>query len=297
MIMTTQVTEPFPGLRPFTREEAPLFFGRDDEIEELLARLSARRLLAVIGTSGSGKSSLVRAGLIPVIERGPLGPAGSRWMIATVSRPGLDPLQGLASALARSFGRPDTWAVEVEAVLAQSSAGLAEFGRVHLGPDQRLLIVIDQFEELFRYRKQAGDGGRIQSTAFVKLLLAATGHLDLVPQGAEVPVHVALTMRSDYLGKCAQFRGLPEALNDAQYLVPRMSREQLRETIEGPLALANAEISEVLVERLLNDVGDDPDQLPVLQHVLLRIWEQSGAARAVGSPIDVEHYEERVSAV
>src|SRR5947209_19968666 len=100
-------------------------------------------------------------------------------------------------------------------------------------------------------------------------------------------------MRSDNLGKCTEFRGLPEALNDSQYLVPRMSRDQLRETIEGPLALAGAEISDQLVDRLLNDTGDNPDLLPVLQHVLLRIWEVSSEARAAGLPIDLPHYQDQ----
>src|ERR1043165_6114410 len=102
-----QAVEPFPGLRPFRPDEAPLFFGRDDEIEKLLSRLSERRFLAVVGTSGSGKSSLVRAGLIPMIERGHLGPTGSRWVVATLEHPGLDPLHGLARALRQAFDLKD----------------------------------------------------------------------------------------------------------------------------------------------------------------------------------------------
>src|SRR5262249_35875453 len=139
--------------------------------------------------------------------------------------------------------------------------------------------------------QKAGDDSRARSTRFVKLLLTATGHTGLATATEPAPVYVVLTMRSDYLGKCAQFRGLPEALNDTQYLVPRMSRDQLRETIEGPIALSGSEISDRLVDRLLNDTGDNPDLLPVLQHALLRIWEQSEQARADGAPMDLVHYE------
>ncbi len=280
------VGAPFPGLRPFRTSEAHLFFGRDEQVEALLARLAERRLLAVVGTSGSGKSSLVYAGLIPALQRGYLGPPGSNWVTAVVSRPGIGPLQGLARALATAFHLPESEAASIQNVLTESSQGLVDFARDHLSPGKQLMVVIDQFEELFRYRRQTGDPGRVESTAFVKLLLAATGNSDVTPLSTSLPIYVVLTMRSDYLGKCAQFRGLPEALNDAQYLVPRLARDQQREAIEGPVAITGAEITERLVERLLNDAGDDPDQLPVLQHVLFRIWEESGGK----SPLELLQY-------
>jgi WD40 repeat protein len=297
-MIAAAITEPFPGLRPFTREESALFFGRDEQIEELLSRLASRRFLAVVGASGSGKSSLVRAGLLPTLERGHFGPSGSRWIIATVSRPGIDPLHALAVALIKALGLQDSRLGETEAALNKSSLGLAQLADKLLENDQRLFILVDQFEEIFRYRKQSGDEGRVKSTAFVKLLLAATGHSNLALPSFESRVFVVLTMRSDYLGKCAQFRGLPEALNDSQYLVPQMSRDQLREVIEGPVALAGAGISDTLVDRLLNDGGDAPDLLPVLQHVLLRVWEESVESRENGMPVDLPHYEnERVCGI
>jgi len=292
MSIAASVAEPFPGLRPFTAEESYLFFGRDEQVEELLLRLAGRRFLAVVGTSGSGKSSLIRAGLIPTVQRGHLGPPRSKWVVATVSRPGLNPMRGLASALSAAFGFTDSQTSDVEETLEKSSLGLAELARAHLRQDQKLLILVDQFEELFRYRKQSGDEGRVKSTAFVKLLLYATGESDLVSSASQDSVYVVLTMRSDYVGKCAQFRGLPEALNDSQFLVPRMSRDQLREAIEGPVALAGADISDELVDRLLNDVGDDPDLLPVLQHVLFRLWEVSGRSREQRKSLDLPHYKD-----
>ncbi len=277
---------PFPGLRPFRAADAPFFFGRDEQIETLLNRLASHRLLAVVGTSGSGKSSLVGACLIPTIQSGHLGPTNSTWLIANIFRPGTDPLARLAHALAETFSLAD--ATKIESHLIKSSAALTDFAKTHLAPNQRLLVFVDQFEELFRYREQAGVTGRDRSTAFVKLLLAATGNSEVALPSAPddlPPIYVVLTMRSDYLGKCAQFRGLPEALNDAQYLVPRLSRDQLRETIEGPIALAGATISSELVDRLLNDTGDNPDMLPLLQHALARLWEESK-----GKDISLAHY-------
>ena len=103
--------------------------------------------------------------------------------------------------------------------------------------------------------------------AFIKLLLGAKNQ-------TETPIYVVLTMRSDYLGDCAQFWDLPEAINEGQYLIPRLTREQRRAAITGPIAVAGGEITPRLVNRLLNDVGDNPDQLPILQHALMRMWDE-----------------------
>ena len=117
----------------------------------------------------------------------------------------------------------------------------------------------------------------------MKLLLEATDQ-------REVPIYVVITMRSDFLGDCAQFRDLPAALNDGQYLIPRMTRDQRREAITGPVAVGGATIAPRLVQRLLNDVGDDPDHLPVLQHALMRTWEAWQSEGRPEAPIDLQHY-------
>ena len=98
-------------------------------------------------------------------------------------------------------------------------------------------------------------------------------------------------MRSDFLGDCSQFRDLPEAINDGQYLIPRMTRDQRREAITGPIAVGGGEMSARLVNRLLNDVGDNPDQLPILQHALMRTWDFWTHHRRDGEPIDLHDYE------
>src|SRR5205085_7422965 len=107
----------------------------------------------------------------------------------------------------------------------------------------------------------------------------------------EAPLYVVLTMRSDYLGDCAQFRDLPEAINDGQYLIPRMTRDQRREAIEGPVAVGGATIAPRLVNCLLNDVGDNPDQLPLLQHALMRMWLHGEQQGDLDAPLDLAHYE------
>ena len=105
--------------------------------------------------------------------------------------------------------------------------------------------------------------GSDESAAFVKLLLEASHTMTS-------SIYIVLTMRSDFLGDCAQFRDLPEAINDGQFLIPSLTRDQVRQAIEGPVAVGGAKIASRLVQRLLNDVGDNPDYLPILQHALMR---------------------------
>lgn len=266
---------PFPGLRPFEFDESHLFFGRDGQSEQLIEKLGQNRFLAIVGTSGSGKSSLVRAGLLPALFGGMMPSAGSAWHVALL-RPGNDPVGNLAQALcsADAFGSDDAdnrqlQVAITEATLRRGRLGLVEAVRQSNMPvTENLLVIADQFEELFRIEADARDDAlENNKAAFVKLLLAAAAQ-------PELPIYVALTMRSDYLGDCAQFQDLPEAINESQYLVPRMTRDQRREAVAGPVAVGGAEITPRLVNRLLNDVGDDPGQLPILQHALMRTWEE-----------------------
>ena len=284
-------TNPFPGLRPFESTEDHLFFGRDGQSDELLRRLRRSRFLAVLGTSGSGKSSLVRAGMLPSLFGGLMTQAGSDWRVA-LFRPGHDPIGHLAAALASDqvlgSGGDDAALQKtiIEATLRRSALGLVETTRqARIPANENLLVVVDQFEEIFRFRRMSKrEGPEDEAAAFIKLLLEAKRQTD-------VPVYIVITMRSDFLGDCAQFRDLPEAINDGQYLIPRMTRDQRREAITGPVAVGGGEISGRLVNRLLNDVGDDPDHLPILQHALMRTWELWAHDRRNGEPIDLRHYE------
>jgi len=272
---------PFPGLRPFDFHESDLFFGRDGQVEKLIAKLSATRFLAVVGTSGSGKSSLVRAGLLPALLGGMMKSAGSNWRFL-VMRPGNDPIGNLARALNEPeiFGSDDPENVTIQTAVAETTLrrgtlGLIEVVRQNAMPKtENLLVVVDQFEELFRFAREAArktkeesDHYQNDAAAFVKLLLQAKAQED-------VNIFVVLTMRSDFLGDCAQFWDLPEAINESQYLTPRLTRDQLREVITGPVSLGGGEITARLVTQLLNDIGDDQDQLPVLQHLLMRVWDE-----------------------
>jgi tetratricopeptide (TPR) repeat protein len=282
---------PFPGLRPFAYDDHAYFFGRQDQIYALYRLADRFRFIAVVGSSGSGKSSLVRAGLLPLLDLETAEPGGHNWIWREM-RPGDAPLNRLADLIADlsqdddkgvAAGRRD----RVAAQLRRSSFGIPEALAEARGvAGKSLVLVVDQFEELFRYAG-ATHGDRVldaeevrsrdEATQFVQLLLEASR----APQGR---IHVLLTMRSDFIGDCARFHGLPEAVCEAQFLVPSLTRDQLDEVIREPIRKAEASIEPQLVERLLNDCSTEMDQLPVLQHCLSRLWDEAGRVAARVTP-------------
>jgi len=207
-------------------------------------------------------------------------------------RPGEDPTYHLAAALdtPQVLGTKGelqtTNRVLLEATLRRGTRGLVEAVRqARIPREDNVLVVADQFEELFRFRRsRPAENSRNEAVAFVKLLLEAA-------QQDEVSIYVVLTMRSDFTGDCMDFPGLPEAVNAGQYLVPRMTRDELRSAITGPVAVGGGNIRHRLVLRLLNDFGDQSDQLPVLQHVLMRTWDHWERHRQPGQAIDIKDYE------
>lgn len=290
--------QPYPGLRSFEPNETDLFFGREDCIDAMVDKLSETRFLAVLGASGSGKSSLVKTGLLAALRLGLMASAPGRWR-ATIFKPGGQPLRNLASALLGPDAPPEDVDL-LRAYLRRGPRSLVEWLRDQSSPViENKLLIVDQFEELFRYQDFEG---REEAEAFVALLLFSARQRVL-------PIYVALTMRSEYLGASALIEGLVEAMNAGQYLIPRMTRGQCRDAIMGPAAVCDFDIDDGLVNRLLNDLegfapweeeGDRKgvdqlarlarraDQLPVLQHALNRLWlsavetvEREGTGRRI----------------
>ena len=287
---------PFPGLRPFQEGEEHYFFGRENQTDTLIDTLRETHFLAVIGSSGSGKSSLVNCGLMTALQGGLMPDAGTAWRIASC-RPAGQPIRSLANALAAPSvlfddAYPDGMSLVdvIDSSLHMSKHGIIDvFNMARVKPNVNLLIVVDQFEELFRYR--AADSSKDASpelataelTEFIKLLLGSLEH-------EQQRIYIVLTMRSDFLGECTRIEGLAEAINKGQYLVPRMSREERRLAISGPVEVAGAQIDPVLLTRLVNDLGDDPDQLSILQHALNRIWARWQSLERHEDPLGLSHY-------
>lgn len=282
---------PFPGLRPFSTDETHLFFGREGQIDEVLEKMGAHNFVAVLGTSGSGKSSFMFCGLIPSLHGGFMTQAGSNWQV-TVMRPGFSPINNLAEAIARVNRQEEDSESDFfiaksvnQAVLQSSSLGLVELiNQNKRDDDTNYLLLVDQFEEIFRFQDTKNEDHANEILAFVKLLTRAV-------EQTELPIYVVMTMRSDFIGDCAKFPQFTKMINDSHYLIPQMTREQKRMAILGPVAVGGGKMTSRLVQQLLNDLGDNPDQLPIMQHALMRTWDFWGRQHTSGEPIDIYHYE------
>jgi WD40 repeat protein len=307
------IRHPYPGLRPFSRDEDAIFFGREDQVDQLLDKLEQTHFIAVVGISGSGKSSLVRAGLLPALDSGFMAGAGPRWTMAEL-RPGDRPFHRLAASLVQdtAWGNdvraanqrreedhpqlPDEGLREDRrrAASVQTACQRAEvddttdvdqfiarlehdlrrgnlamnwrLGVQPLPADTRLLILVDQFEELFRYQQSAG----AEAAAFVSLLLGAASHPD---------VYIVITLRSEFLGDCALYPELPEAVNAGLFLTPRLTPEQTADAIQLPARIFGGEVERALVRRLLAEAKGENDQLPLLQHALMRLWDLDAGSK------------------
>jgi len=286
---------PFPGLRAFSIEESHLFFGREGQSEIILEYLAKNHFAAVTGASGSGKSSLIYCGLVPILFGGFVTGAGSSWRIIA-TRPGNQPVLNLAEAIADA----ETQNIEtsndeiqsttrniVYALLRRNSFGLVDsIAQMGLQKNENLLLIIDQFEELFRFKESRDDKITTvnETEAFIKLLVNAVHQRKL-------PIYIVLTMRSDFVGECSQFQGLTALINDSNFLVPQMTRDDFSSAILGPIAVAGAEMDPQLYQEILNSISEGSDQLPVLQHAMMRTWEFWNKYNEPGTALRLRDYE------
>ena len=288
------IINPFPGLRPFSVDESYLFFGREGQSDEVLLKLAENRFVAVVGPSGSGKSSFIYCGVIPILYGGFMTDRTSNWSVV-VSRPGAGPIDNLADAILthdKTYQSYDEENKQIKkaitsTLLRSSSLGLVEaVQQTKEFKDRNVLILIDQFEELFRFKKNEENKDSInESLAFVNLLMEAI-------KSTNAPIYLIITMRSDFIGDCAAFPELTESINQSYYMIPQMTRKQKQMAITGPVLVGGGLMTPRLVQRLLNDVGDNPDQLPIMQHSLMRTWDFWTDNRTnVDEHIDIEHYE------
>ncbi len=272
---------PFRSLQVFEPEDAWLFFGRDREISELLERLACSPVLAVVGNSGCGKSSLIRAGLIPALQAGRFSYEGrpvESWRIA-IFRPSGSPFDYLAEVLPSQLAPELSLTSHTELVadcrrkfpldqeaLRNAIIALAN-GATERSNEKKthVLLVADQFEELFTLTTE-----RQVRDRYVGSLLAASN------LGGAVFVHVVLALRADFYAQCLEHPELSRRLAMNQYNVPRMNREQLRECIERRLQLASSSAESGLIDTLLEEVGDEPGNLALLEHALGQLWDKSG---------------------
>lgn len=285
--MRSDSTNPYVGLRPFDVDESLLFFGRNDQTLELLQRLHQHHFVAVVGGSGCGKSSLLRAGLIPALKAGYLVDDSDHWSIA-IMKPGQSPLYNLAESMLLQLkpdSEPETISKLEAKIREEGVDALIEIvSAARKEKSLNFFLLVDQFEELFRFSMEKNDSSRKdEAIDFVSIMLE-------LAQQKIIPFYVVMTMRSDFIGDCARFYGLPEAMNQSQYLVPRLTRVQLKSVIENPSKLYGGKLNPSITSLLLNESGKLTDELPLLQHALMRMWDFEMNVNKSGE-IDFEDYE------
>jgi formylglycine-generating enzyme required for sulfatase activity len=288
---------PYPGLRPFQKHEWAIFFGREPMIDAVLDRLAAARLVVVHGSSGCGKSSLIKAGVLPRLEQ-EHSRYGVPWRTAEM-RPGSSPLWNLATAIARLLeqlaGDAEPTLDTTRTVRRLLNGGRDALSRIRerfgLGRNGNICILLDQFEELFRYAREIG---REEAEALIEVLRGFEPAEKDAGLGPPKGIYAILTMRSDHLGDCGHFVGFAELVNATQYLLPRIRDEALLHAIREPARLFGGEVSVDLAVRLVDESRAEIDALPLVQHALMRLWRQAGgasdeASRAPSNPACPPH--------
>jgi WD40 repeat protein len=279
---------PYRGLLPFGEADADVFYGRERLAAELAVKLAARvsrgGMVVVTGASGSGKSSLLRAGLLPILARGQQVPGSDRWP-RIVMTPTKDPLTELAARLA-AVGGPDALAVRDglmrhpdQVHLAIRSAVLAATRRDEQPPSgdsgPRLVLIVDQFEQVFTLNPDPG--GEATRQAFITALRSAA--TNPVGPGQVPPALVVTAVRGDFWDQCAAVPELVSALQDGQFVVGPMTESELRVAITGPAEAAGLRIDPALTDTILGDLraaGEDRSAgvLPLLSQAMALTWEQ-----------------------
>ncbi len=264
----TYAVAPFKGLQYFDETDAELFFGREELTAKLIERLRQSRFLAVFGASGSGKSSVVRAGLVPALKESRQLAEGSypakdskRWRIQVIT-PTAHPLEALARTLTQGPEYSLTYASVLDA-LERDPYGLHLAVKRVTPNGLYLLLIVDQFEELFTLCRD-----EFEREAFVDNLLTAASI------EAAGPTTVVLAVRADFYAHCAQYDDLRDAVAEHQEYIGPMSVEELRCAIEQPARRGGWEFEAGLVDLILRDVGDEPGGLPLLSHGLLETWNR-----------------------
>lgn len=282
----TEFTQPYPGIRPFRKSEWPIFFGRDRMIDAVMEKLAKCQFVLLHGTSGCGKSSLVKAGLLPRLEMSHYG-HDITWRTAQM-RPGGAPLWNFAELLARIIeGLEDDQTPSfdmVRTVRRRLNLGIKalpslaeEFG---IGATGNVCLLIDQFEEIFRF---AAEIERSEVDMLIEVLRVFEKD---PPRG----MHVIATMRSDFLGDCAKFVGFAEVINQTQYLLPRLEQSELMESIIRPAELFDGEVEIELALKLIDESRDEADALPLVQHCLMYLWNRASSEQSEQIKLGLDGY-------
>ncbi|MEH2233771.1 MAG: caspase family protein [Nostoc sp.] len=288
---------PYMGLSAFLEEDSQYFYGREALTQQLIHQLRDRSFLAVIGASGSGKSSIVQAGVIPQLRLGKQIPSSEQWWIRSI-RPGGNPLEALARRLGGAEGqgsilrlRSVTRGAGEQGENYSSSSHLLLEGIFHQGvegfvywirnqPHRVVVLVVDQFEELFTLAPTP------DRELFLELLLGAV-------QYAGDRFKLIITLRADFIASCLEVPALAKALQDLSVLVPpKLSLDDYRRVILNPAQQVGLKVEPELVEVLLRELNHSPGDLPLLEFVLEQLWQHR-----VAGELTLQTYQEQLGGI
>ncbi|MEH2239140.1 nSTAND1 domain-containing NTPase [Nostoc sp.] len=276
---------PYMGLSAFLEEDSQYFYGREALTQQLIHQLRDRSFLAVIGASGSGKSSIVQAGVIPQLRLGKQIPSSEQWWIRSI-RPGANPLEALARRLAAAVGEPgendfsssSSPHLLLEGIFHQGVEGFVYWIRNQ--PHRVLVLVVDQFEELFTLAPTP------DRELFLELLLGAV-------QYAGDRFKLIITLRADFIASCLEVPALAKALQDLSVLIPpKLSLDDYRRVILNPAQQVGLKVETELVEVLLRELNHSPGDLPLLEFVLEQLWQHR-----VAGELTLQAYQEQLGGI
>ena len=281
---------PYPGLRPFTGSESVFFKGREQHVKQIINQLEEKKIAIITGASGDGKSSLVYAGIIPNARAGFFKAKHNNWIIADF-RPELTPLKNLSKTLSDNLNLDYNFVAEELSYGFTALIEIFKTSEFYLDLNDKefinaepatqkkmkqkasnLFILADQFEEFFTNSENfANNKPSVNAYTTVNVLLETARFA----QKQNIPIYIVFTMRSDYISQCVSFAGLPEFIGYSQFFIPRLNRSQLQQIINEPAILTGGKISQNVTERLINELPNAFDQLPILQHVLNQLWRHA----------------------
>lgn len=292
---------PYPGLRPFEENESIFFKGREKHIKEIIRQLESRHFVMITGASGDGKSSIVYAGVIPNIKAGFIKANYNAWRFGVI-KPEDHPLKNLCNAIAKMLSMDEKYVYDELSLGFSSIVDLYTQSELYVDQESdewmdatleekkakrskaaNFFILIDQFEEFFTNSDNFQNGEPTEEAEVVINLMVETVRL---ANERKLPIYIVFTMRSDFIGNCPAFRGLPELIGYSHFFIPRLNREEIEKIILEPALLNGDNITESLVNHLSAEATEGRDQLPIIQHALNRIWN---IAKVKNEEMDLIH--------
>ena len=271
----TAKIKPFTGLRSFNNTESSIFFGRERQVSEVNNLLSEKKFIAITGPSGVGKSSLIMAGIISAYVKN--NPKNTEFF---TFQPGEDPLGNFISAI-----KPLVNSVGLDNEVYTNPDVIANYLYNYVNTHNKsVLIVIDQFEEIFRF-SSLNDTVKVNLDIFIQ-------HINNIIATDTPDIKIIISLRSEYLNQCSNFPGLAKLINNGYYLLSKMERENITQAISNPLKISNITVTDEFIEKLIDDTHIYGEQMAVVQHTMMRIWDLKFGTNVAKSVIDISDYNE-----